>query len=103
MSDTEPGDHGKKNFVAYLGHDLRSYLNAILGFTRLVQNRANLEPKHKESLDKVLVSADQLLQLINKVVDLAKIESAILQLHTGPVDLAALLERSVQQYNDNHQ
>lgn len=103
MSKTESVGQSSYNFVAYLGHDLRSHLNAILGFTRLVQGRAQLEEKHRSSLQKVLLSAEQLLQLINKIVDLAKLESAMLQLHAAPVDLVALLDRITMRYDEHFQ
>lgn len=80
-----------ENFVAFLGHDLRSHLTAIIGFSRLLQRRAQLEPKYQEYIEKILIAADQQLMLINSVVDLAKSASNTLQLQLEPVDLTALL------------
>ena len=79
------------NFVASLGHDLRSHLTAIIGFARLIQRRAQLEPKQQDNLERILTAADQQLNLINTVVDLAKAESGTLELQAEPVDLPALL------------
>jgi signal transduction histidine kinase len=79
------------NFVAFLGHDLRSHLTAIIGFSRLLQRRAQLEPKQQDNLEKILVAAEQQLQLINTIVDLAKSESGTLELLAEPCDLSALL------------
>jgi K+-sensing histidine kinase KdpD len=90
-AETGPGAPSGGNFVASLGHDLRSPLTAIVGFARLLQRRAQLEPKQQANLEKILIAAEQQLQLINTVVDLAKAESGTLQLQPEPGDLPALL------------
>lgn len=83
----------KTNFVAFLGHDLRGHLNSVVGYSRLVLRRADLEPKQRQNLQKALASSDALLRLIDRMVDLAKLESAILDLHPAPVDVTVLLDR----------
>ena len=76
-ADAEHANHTKSAFLANMSHELRTPLNAITGFTRIVKRKAEgvLPEKQSENLDKVLVSADHLLSLINTVLDIAKIEA----------------------------
>jgi len=67
----------KSTFLANMSHELRTPLNAIMGFTRIVKKKAEgvLPEKQIENLDKVLISSEHLLGLINTVLDIAKIEA----------------------------
>ncbi len=67
----------KSDFLARVSHDLRTPLNSIIGFTRIVLRRmeGKLPDLQKENLQKVLISGDHLLGLINTLLDLAKIEA----------------------------
>lgn len=69
-------DH-KSKFLAGMSHELRTPLNAIIGFTRIVRRKAQktMPEKQIDNLTKVLVSAEHLLNLINDILDLAKIEA----------------------------
>src|SRR5262249_37330857 len=85
----------KSEFLATMSHELRTPLTAIIGFSELlledVMGQSN--PEQKESLREVLVNGENLLQMINGLLDLAKIESGKMELTLGPVDMAELLER----------
>ena len=67
----------KSDFLARVSHDLRTPLNSIIGFTRIVLRRmeGKLPDLQKDNLQKVLISGEHLLGLINTLLDLAKIES----------------------------
>lgn len=73
----EAANAAKSSFLASMSHELRTPLNAIIGFTRIVRRRAEglLPAKQTDNLDKVLVSAEHLLNLINTILDIAKIEA----------------------------
>jgi signal transduction histidine kinase len=73
----EAASRHKSEFLANMSHELRTPMNAIMGFTRLVMRRSRdvLERRQYENLEKILVSAEHLLSLINDVLDLAKVEA----------------------------
>jgi len=97
----EAANQAKSTFLANMSHELRTPLNAIIGFTRLVRRRSEdlLPQKQLDNLDKVLVSADNLLGLINDVLDLSKIEAGRVEVHPGTFSLERLIDdclRTVQ-------
>ena len=79
----------KSEFLANMSHELRTPLNGIIGFTEFLidEKPGPLRPKQNEYLSDVLTSARHLLQLINDVLDLAKVEAGKMELHpeTFPV------------------
>jgi PAS domain S-box-containing protein len=84
----------KSTFLANMSHELRTPLNAITGFTRIVRRKGegSLPQKQLENLDKVLVSADHLLNLINTILDIAKIEAGRMDVQQHAFSLPALVE-----------
>jgi PAS domain S-box-containing protein len=83
----------KGEFLANMSHELRTPLNAIIGFTELMHDEivGPISTEHKEYLRDILVSSKHLLQLINDVLDLAKVESGKLEFHREAVDLEHLI------------
>ena len=73
----EAASRHKSEFLANMSHELRTPMNAIIGFARLVMRRSRdvLAPRQYENLEKILVSAEHLLSLINHMLDLAKVEA----------------------------
>lgn len=73
----EAANRHKSEFLANISHDLRTPLNAIIGFTRMVlrKTEGQIPDLQKENLQKVLISGEHLLGLINSLLDLAKIEA----------------------------
>jgi signal transduction histidine kinase/HAMP domain-containing protein len=73
----EAANRHKSDFLARVSHDLRTPLNSIIGFTRIVLRRmeGQLPALQKENLQKVLISSEHLLTLINELLDLAKIDA----------------------------
>jgi signal transduction histidine kinase len=90
----EQANTAKSAFLANMSHELRTPLNAIIGFTRIVRRKAAgaLPDKQLDNLDKVLVSADQLLGLINTILDIAKIEAGRMDMQLASFSPAALIE-----------
>jgi PAS domain S-box-containing protein len=79
----EKANLAKSEFLAGMSHELRTPLNGIIGFTEFLidEKPGPLRPKQKEYLGDVLNSGRHLLQLINDVLDLAKIEAGKMELH----------------------
>ncbi len=77
----------KSEFLANMSHELRTPLNAIIGFTELMYRGkvGPVAPVHQEYLGDILTSAKHLLQLINDVLDLAKIESGKMEIRVERV------------------
>ena len=90
----EDASRHKSEFLANMSHELRTPLNAIIGFTRLVMRRSQgvLPTKQYENLEKIVISADHLLGLINDILDLSKIEAGRMEVRLGSVDLGALVD-----------
>jgi GAF domain-containing protein/CheY-like chemotaxis protein/anti-sigma regulatory factor (Ser/Thr protein kinase) len=90
----ERANKAKSVFLANMSHELRTPLNAIIGFTRIVMRRGTevLPEKQIENLDKVLVSAEHLLGLINTILDIAKIEAGHLDVQPGTFDAESLVD-----------
>src|SRR5271166_5272717 len=82
----------KSDFLSNMSHELRSPLNAILGFAQLMESASPLPaPSQKASIDQILQAGWYLLELINEILDLALIESGKLSLSLEPISLADVL------------
>ena len=93
-ASAEQANQAKSAFLANMSHELRTPLNAIIGFTRIVRRKADgvLPEKQTENLDKVLTSADHLLNLINTVLDIAKIEAGRMDVLAANFRIGALID-----------
>ncbi|HXH08668.1 MAG TPA: response regulator [Alphaproteobacteria bacterium] len=94
----EAASRHKSEFLANMSHELRTPMNAIIGFTRLVMRRAKdiLPARDYDNLGKILVSADHLLNLINDILDLSKIEAGRMEVHPTRFELGPLLDECVR-------
>jgi PAS domain S-box-containing protein len=82
----------KSDFLSSMSHELRSPLNAILGFAQLMElDAAAITPAQKASIDQILHAGWYLLELINGILDLAQIESGKLSMSQEQVSLAEVL------------
>lgn len=82
--EAERASRAKSEFLSRMSHDLRTPLNAILGFAQLLEMDA-LAPEHSESVRQILKGGRHLLELINEVLDIARIEAGHLSLSPEPV------------------
>jgi len=83
----------KSEFLANMSHELRTPLNAIIGFSELIHNEkvGPISEEQKEYLSDILTSARHLLQLINDVLDLTKVEAGKMEFRPERVDLAKVV------------
>ncbi len=91
-SVAEKANLAKSDFLSSMSHELRSPLNAILGFAQLMESDAQPPtPDQKESIAQILQAGWHLLKLINEILDLAKVESGQVPLSREPVALAEVM------------
>ena len=82
----ERSDRFKSSFLANMSHEIRTPLNAIVGFSRIIADCDNFDER-KEYYSIVESNNERLLELINEILDLSKIESGIVDFSVGPVNL----------------
>ena len=91
-SVAEKANLAKSDFLSSMSHELRSPLNAILGFAQLMESDSPPPtPAQKQSIDQILQAGWHLLKLINEILDLAKVESGQVPLSREPVSLAEIM------------
>ncbi|HWV98600.1 MAG TPA: PAS domain S-box protein, partial [Candidatus Acidoferrum sp.] len=91
-SAAEKANLAKSDFLSSMSHELRSPLNAILGFAQLMDTASPVPaPAQKESIDQILKAGWHLLNLINEILDLARVESGKLSLSLEPTALDDVL------------
>ena len=83
----------KGRFLAAMSHELRTPLNGIIGLAELMHDGVvgRVSDEHREYLGDILASSKHLLQLVNDVLDMAKIESGRMEFRAQPVEVAPLL------------
>ncbi len=87
----EAASQAKSMFLANMSHELRTPLNAILGFSQLMARETDLGSANHRSLEIINRSGEHLLELINDILEMAKIEAGQLSLNPVDFDLDALL------------
>ena len=90
----EESDRQKTQFLANMSHEIRTPMNAILGFSELMESVV-VSKKAKEYLAVIRDSGRSLLELINDILDLSKIEAGRIELNIEPVDLNELVQSVV--------
>jgi len=95
--EAEKASNAKSQFLSSMSHELRTPLNAILGFSQLLEldPEAPLNESQAQSVKEILKAGNHLLQLINEVLDLAKIESGKLTLSIEPVQIQLIMEETL--------
>ena len=90
----------KSQFLANMSHEIRTPLNAIIGFSELL-SKSKLEKTYKDQAEIITKSASALLNIINDILDISKIESGKAEVSKTKFDLNNLLEQIVQLYSIN--
>ncbi len=87
----ETANVAKSAFLANMSHEIRTPLNAITGMAYII-GRAGVTPEQAERLEKINAASQYLLEIINAVLDLSKIEAGRFTLDEAPIDVASLVD-----------
>lgn len=93
------GTKAKSLFLASMSHELRTPLNSVIGFTNVLlkNKKKNLEEKELQYLARILKNGEHLLELINDILDLSKIEAGKMDLYTERISLKNLINETIDQ------
>ncbi|UCE40875.1 MAG: PAS domain S-box protein [Candidatus Aminicenantes bacterium] len=95
--EAESASRIKSQFLASMSHEFRTPLNAIIGFSEVLEDKTfgDLNEKQVKYVSNILSSGHHLLHMINDVLDLSKIEAGKMELELSQVDIAELVENSL--------
>lgn len=88
----EAANVAKSQFLANISHEIRTPMNAILGYAQILQHRKDLDLDQQRAVDTIQSSGDHLLELVNDVLDLSRIEAGRMELHPVDFDLGELVQ-----------
>ena len=88
---SDEANRAKSTFLANMSHELRTPLNAILGFARVLLTNSSLKPEERQNVKVINRSGEHLLNLINQVLDLSKVEAGRVTLELAVCDLPQLI------------
>ncbi|MBQ3288234.1 MAG: amino acid permease [Kiritimatiellae bacterium] len=89
----------KSYFFSTVSHDIRTPLNAIVGFSEMLESGFKTEAERKEAIDSIVMSSKTLLSLINDVLDLSKLESGKMKIALEPTDCPKLMHKLLEAFH----
>ena len=92
QAQIEEANNAKTTFLFNMSHDIRTPMNAIIGYTTMAKTHIDDKSKVTDCLSKIQVSGQQLLSLINQVLDMSRIESGKIVLEENPIDIVECLQ-----------
>jgi signal transduction histidine kinase len=95
LAQVRAADRMKTEFLANVSHELRTPLTGVIGIAQLLQLREQ-EPEGREMVETLLASAHAQLELVNRLLDIGRIESGAMQVDRLPFDPAAVLDATAR-------
>lgn len=89
LEQAKAASQAKSVFLSSMSHDIRTPMNAIIGFTKIALEK-NPDPSVRKDLEKIEISSHHLLTLLNDILDISRIESGKVKFQPKPVDLSAI-------------
>ncbi len=87
----ESANEAKSRFLANMSHEIRTPLNTVVGMAQLVEKAEDLSEEHRENMRLIMTASENLLQIINDILDVSKVEAGQLKIINEPVNLRALV------------
>ncbi|TCT13866.1 signal transduction histidine kinase [Natranaerovirga pectinivora] len=98
ITEANAANYAKSRFLANMSHEIRTPLNCIIGFVEILNITRN-HNEQKQYLSLIIEESEKLIELINQVLDISKIESGKITLHNEPFNLNTLLESITSTYS----
>ncbi|SDX87162.1 hybrid sensor histidine kinase/response regulator [Eubacterium barkeri] len=95
LQQAQYASKAKTDFLSNMSHDIRTPMNAIIGFTAIATSHMDEKEVLQDSLAKIMTSSNHLLNLINDVLDMSRIESGKMHLQSAPCHLPAVMHELV--------
>ena len=93
--EADRANNAKSDFLSNMSHEIRTPLNAIVSFSNVMKDMDNMPEEAKEDLENVLISSNALLELVNGILDISKIEANKLEIVEGPYKFIDLFNQLV--------
>ena len=87
LAQAEEANKAKTTFLFNMSHDIRTPMNAIIGFTTMAKKYIDVPGKAKEYLNKVDMSSQHMLHIVNDILDMARIDSGKVELESEPINI----------------
>ena len=95
----EEASTAKSNFLSNMSHDIRTPMNAVIGYTELALKEEDTPDHIRDYLEKIEYSSKYLLSLINDILDMSHIESGKVVLHTAAADLCSIFDEALNVFS----
>jgi signal transduction histidine kinase/ActR/RegA family two-component response regulator/PAS domain-containing protein len=92
LKKAEQASRAKSSFLSSMSHDIRTPMNAIIGYTTLAKKHYDEQEKLLDYLDKITISSNHLLSLINDVLEMSRIESGKISIENSACSLIEIME-----------
>ena len=91
----EKANHAKTDFLSNMSHEIRTPLNAIVGFSQCIENATNLEEAKEDAKD-IVMASNNLLEIVNGILDISKIEADKMEIVNTEYNLKEILDNLVK-------
>ena len=91
----EKANHAKTDFLSSMSHEIRTPLNAIVGFSQCIENATNLEEAKEDAKD-IVMASNNLLEIVNGILDISKIEADKMEIVSTEYNLKEILDNLVK-------
>ena len=98
LSEAEQANRAKSVFLSNMSHDIRTPLNAIMGYTALAEREGTTEEDLRDYMEKISTSGQHLLALINDVLEMSRIESGKIEIEEEPCDIELLVREGCDMF-----